>query len=270
MLFELRVLSGLNMGAAFPLTKRKHLIGNDVNADIYIKISGDQKKSITLDKQSEGWILDDPVSGRKELIYDNKVFKIRGDHYVIKLTTDDWDDKLLSSVSPVTVFRSRKSVVIILNIVLFGLFLIFTTRDGKGNDVESSNSERVALVNGTLSENDAFVWFRKTLRDYELHQNVKLVDSADGFIIEGELLFEQIDRKNKAVNLYQEKFQKKIYDKTTLREVSTTPFDIKQVVSSNPAHVVTVDNGYIFVGDELDGWRLKSVNMTTVDFEKIN
>lgn len=270
MLFELRVLSGLNMGAAFPLTKRKHLIGNDVNADIYINLSGGQKKTFILDKQSEGWILDDPVSGRKELIYDNKVFKIQNDHYVIKLITDDWDGKFISSGSPVTVFRSKKSVVIILNIVLFGLFLIFTIRDGKGNDVESSNSGKAALVGGALSENDAVVWFRKTLRDYELHQNVKLVESADGFIIEGELLFEQINRKNKAIKLYQEKFKKKIYDKTNLREVSTTPFDIKQVVSSNPAHVVTVDNSYIFVGDELDGWRLKSVNMTTADFEKIN
>ncbi|NIF23288.1 hypothetical protein [Candidatus Pantoea multigeneris] len=270
MLFELRVLSGLNMGAAFPLTKKRHIISNDVNADIYIKISGDEKSSFALDKQNEGWVLDDPVSGRKELIYNDKAFKIKGDHYVIKLTTDDWCDKSTSSGSRVVYFRSVRSVFIIFNIVLFAVFLIFTAQGGKNNDVENAYSGEVSLVDGVVSEQEEVVWLRKILRDYDLHKNVKVIQNTDGFIIEGELLLEQGDRKNKAVKLYQDKLKKKIHDKTNLSEVSTTPFDIKQIVSSNPAHLVTVDNDYIFVGDELDGWRLKSVNMTTVEFEKVN
>ncbi|QJT82622.1 FHA domain-containing protein [Kosakonia sp. MUSA4] len=293
-MFELRVLNGLQEGAALPLSGESWSIGNAAERELQLSDNGIEPLHCQLALTAEGWKLT-PCAGNVGnhqgeksdvplLLQPGDIFTLNG----IWLSLDDaaspWkkappgspiiavaaqdNTPPATSAAPVSFASVLPRWAQIAAMTLLLLLTVTITSWILQPGMAQENANESLNVRPLLKDNAALrqVLVQK-LRERELWPQVQLISSTNGITLSSELSPEQLPVVRRMVKAIRDEYQLGVAlnDDTRLKNISL-PFRIIQITSGLRANIVTEGGQRLFIGDERDGWRLTEITDDHVKF----
>lgn len=302
-MYELRVLTGLNRGAALPLIGEEWLIGADQEADLVLLDSdiAPQHCTITVQEstaqestaQVSGWVVtkqhgeitDDEGHLVEQLVIttDELSFALGTVWLTICAADTPWQYELPSAQAPVaeaapapivTLAPARKKTVLPF---LFGFISAVTIAATStwaalypspehvvAPTLPTIKDDREKLADSTAVEQRLLTM----LSERELNRFIALSHQGEQVAMTGSLTTDQSQKLDRMMTRFHEQYRTPV---TIAKHISaqkgSLPFDIVQIVSGPMASVVTSNGKRLFVGDEIEGLRLVSIDANKVVFK---
>ncbi|PXF32314.1 hypothetical protein WH50_05215 [Pokkaliibacter plantistimulans] len=285
-MYELRVLTGLHRGAALPLIGEQWLIGADENADLVLFDPGIKPEHCRLQWQEGNWALTalqgkvtDAEGHRLESIEAlgaNVAFAINGIWLTVVDANTPWpveDDEPIAATNPVATapVQARRSVVpFVLGFLSAAAIVATSTWAALSPAPErpAVNSQNASNKMSLSSSTDVEQQLKQMLNDRELGDKVKVRVHGQQVLLTGALSRDEQDLVKRMLSRFQKRFTTPLLVDNQISTLSLTlPFEIVQITSGPMGHVVTSDGRRLFVGDELDGIRLVSIEASKVTFK---
>jgi len=275
-MLELRILSGLNRGAAMTIEDARAMnIGSADNSDVLILDHNIDAHHISLEYQ-EGELVLTPVGEvRAEdgsyitepiIVERLHAFFLRGTWIGIADSEDDWSIfaigglLMLASWATASVFLPKESV---LNDKKAKAGIM-----AEGKQESSAEIKKVTQPKKYYSREDLAEILNIKLTELQLRHLVDFKYDTEGWSIDANLDDEDRLRLERAVEnfngIYKPRFP------INVRIVSLNsflPFKVTQIMSGKMAGVTTDDGQRFFVGDTIDGYRLVSVQGNKAVFD---
>ncbi|WP_350616889.1 FHA domain-containing protein [Pseudomonas sp. HY7a-MNA-CIBAN-0227] len=289
-MFELRVLNGLHQGAALPLFGEQWCIGASVDADLALYDPGIAPRHVHLLCVADQWT----VQAQEGLLQDaggqvlaqiadlaiNMPFTIAGVRLYVASADQPWPEE----PEPVYVHRvevpeqpepeaavpsilqQRRVMGILAIVALIIMALGMTSTD------ESQPQASLMPVVGQKPELTSSYEVRqqllKMLSERELGHRFALEIINGQVMIDGTASRDEVALVSRMLNRFQEQFDTPVPVISRVRERNTDlPFRIVQIVGGKNGHVVLAEGRRLFLGDEIDGLRLTSIDNNKVVFD---
>lgn len=108
---------------------------------------------------------------------------------------------------------------------------------------------------------------QKMLNDRMLEDSVSIEETATGFTLKGGLKGESLSLYQRMIERFRQQLDPSISLVDNVNAIETKlPFAIVQVLTGEQAHIVTADGRRMFVGDEVNGLRLMSIDDKQIEF----
>ena len=288
LLFELRVLSGLHVGAALPLFGECWGIGAHQDADLELSDPGVEARHARLHcmdgcwtvQAQEGLLQDETGTARAQIadLAPGTLFSIGGIQLCVANTQSAWVDEP-SEVSgvqskavfdhPNTVPAGRKSKWLALALSVSVLILAVLAWQPLNtaqalSPMPSAVSDRRQLAT-TLQVHQQLL---KMLIERELGNIIRLQVGDDRITLVGDVGKDSLALISRMLDRFEAQFATPVAIINQVQEISTAlPFRIVQIIGGKKAHVVLADGRRLFFGDETDGLRLTAIDNRRVLFE---
>lgn len=300
-MFELRVLSGLHQGAALPLTGDSWSIGADERHDLalfdpslarsHFQLQCDADEAWQLEAR-EGQITDlEGRTHRQNPLRLHEPFAL-GDVWLCLVPAESaWPPvPVLATPEPahqeeapepaaVEPARPRPSrlkrlVIACAVITIASSAWALTRQEPAASSVDGKSSSRggidprVAASQQQAQRLAERQKLQKMLSDRMLDDAVHIEETPQGLQLKGAL-------KGDALALYQRMLERArqqlpagiALDDGVNAIQTSLPFVIVQVLTGPQAHIVTADGHHLFIGDELNGIRLVSIDDKQIEFD---
>lgn len=290
-MFEVRVLNGLHQGAAFPLFGEQWCIGAGAEADLALNDPGIAPRHVSLRRAGQHWC----VQAEEGLVLDasgqmvaqiaelglDVSFSIAGIALCVSLTDQPWPVKREASpVAPAPVAQAasqlplstlstsaqkRLMALLLVIAVLVTAVGMLNSEDRQAQaSLEAPENHKVDLA--TVPEvRDQLL---KMLNERELTTRVS-ISAANGQVsLNGNVSLEEMAVVTRMLRRFGEQYATPVSVISRVREGSEpAPFKIVQIVGGPHGHVVLDSGQRLFVGDEVDGLRLVSIDNVKVVFD---
>jgi len=291
-MFELRVLNGLQEGAALPLSGKLWSIGNAAERELQLTDNGIEPLHCQLALTTEGWKLTPCAGsvghhqGEKSdlplLLQPGDIFTLNGIWLSLEDAATPWKQApspvialaAQGNTPPATIAAQMRFASLLprwAQIAAMALLLLLTVTItswilqpsmAQQNAGESLNVRPLLKDNAALRQ----VLVQK-LRERELWPQVQLISSNKGITLSSELSQEQLSVVHRMVKAIRVKYQLGVAlnDDTRLKNI-TLPFRIIQITAGLRANILTEGGQRLFIGDERDGFRLTEITDDHVTF----
>ncbi len=288
-MYELRVLTGLHRGAALPLAGEQWTLGADEDTDLVLFDPGIKPRHCHLERQEEGWVLTamqgkitDAEGHRLDALpalRPNMAFSLNGIWMTIVEANTPWpnDDEEVTaapSPAPATPPAARRSGVPFFLGFLSAAAIVATSAWAT---LTPEPTPAPALVSAPEAEpskpvlsgaTDVERQLRRMLVDRELGNKVHIEASDQHIVLNGSLSLDERELVNRMLTRFQQRFSTPLSIDNQISALSLSlPFEIVQITSGPMGSVVTGDGRRLFIGDELDGVRLVSIDSDKVLFQ---
>ena len=288
LLFELRVLSGLHLGAALPLFGECWSIGAHQDADLELYDPGVEALHARLHcmdgcwtvQAQEGLLQDGTGTARAQIadLAPGALFSIGGIQLCVANTQSAWVDEPAEVAGlqseavfdhPITVPAGRKNKWLALAMSVSVLILAVLAWQPLNtaqalSPMPSAVSDKRQLVT-TLQVHQQLL---KMLIERELGNVIRLQVGDDRITLVGDVGKDSLALVSRMLDRFEAQFATPVAIINQVQEISTAlPFRIVQIIGGKKAHVVLADGRRLFFGDEADGLRLTAIDTRRVLFE---
>ncbi|NCE84189.1 type III secretion protein [Pseudomonas sp. Q1] len=291
MMFELRVLDGLQKGAALPLFGEQWSLGAHADADLLLRDPGITEHHARLQLvdghwtvQAEAGLLQDSDGQVLAQIGDlalDTPFVIGAVRLCVVPADQPWPQAppdrptplapppepaqrlVLSSISPLQQKRLI-SLVLLCAVVIVAIGIVSTP----GRGAQASLMPAVEQKQELISPFEVRQQLLKMLSERELAQRVSLQVINAQIVLNGDVSQEEVELVARMLSRFAEQFDTAVpvISRVQVRD-NTLPFKILQIVGGVSGHVVLEHGVRLFVGDELDGLRLVLIDNNKVIFD---
>lgn len=294
---ELRVLDGLHQGAALPLFGEQWCIGAHPDADLALYDPGIAERHIRLLHVDQRW----SVQAEDGLVQDadgqvlakigdlalNTPFSIGGIRLCVTLADQPWPQEPVPVTEPeestsvsegpapqtlTSISRSwsRSQQKRLMGLLIVGAVIITavgttSTKDRQPQASLMPQASQKAVLGSAFEVRQQLL---KMLGERELTQQVSLQVINDQIALNGDVSQDDMALVSRMLNRFGEQFDTAVPVMSRVRERSSTPpFKIVQIVGGPNGHVVLEQGDRLFLGDEVDGLRLISIDNNKVVFD---
>lgn len=290
-MFELRVLDGMQQGAALPLFGEQWSIGAHLEADLALYDEGIAERHVRLQCVAQRWSVQaeqgplQDADGRALAQIDDLAldvpFCIAGIRLCVALAGQPWPQApLLESREPVPNDEmpealklssiSRPQQKRLLSLVVVGAVIITALGMASTGEprAQASLMPVVAQKNQLGSPFDVRQQLLKMLSERELGHRVSLVVINGQVTLNGEVPQDDVELVSRMLSRFGEQYETAVPVISHVRARSRElPFRILQIVGGPNGHVVLEHGNRLFVGDEVDGLRLVMIDNSKVVFD---
>lgn len=288
-MFELRVLNGSQQGAALPLFGEQWCIGASTDADLVLHDPAIAQRHVWVRRIEDRWcvqaeegLVQDAFGTVVAQIADLAVdlpFSISGIRLSVSLADQPWPDepeaalpqdsqeppqKLSLSTMPKATQKSW----------MWGLLLIAILVTAVGMMNAEDSQPQASSIQATLkkielgSAPEVRQQLLKMLTERDLAQRVTLQVVNGQVSLNGEVSQEQMALLSRMLARFTERFDSPVPVMSRVRETSSQPpFKIVQIVGGANGHVVLEGGQRLFLGDEVEGLRLVSIDNGRLVFD---
>lgn len=286
-MFELRVLSGLHLGAALPLFGDTWLIGQADEADLMLSDAGVAPQHCTLRREGEQWLAQ-PAAGDAFSITVEQAFQVADVWLCIAQPETPWA-ACMPPAAPMTettattqpqaaepppqapapvaarkgIFtRGLRALTCSLLLLLTFTVLSWVLQPTVAQTQVSTSSQPTLRTADELQ-----VPLRKMLRERDLASAVKLETHNNRVRLTGRLSATQMQIYNRMLERFHAEYASDVALDNQVKQLKVTlPFRIVQITTGSRANIVTDDGQRLFVGDEVDQLRLVSITSDQIEF----
>ncbi|MFC6336509.1 type III secretion protein [Pseudomonas sp. CCM 7891] len=295
-MFELRVLDGLHQGAALPLFGEQWCIGAHSDADLVLHDPGIAARHVRLCCVEQRWL----VQAEEGLVLDadgqalaqigdlalNTPFSVGGIRLCVASADQPWPQKpepvaevlvpvssdvsmsrTLSSLSRSMSRSQQKRLMAVLVVVALGVTALgMTSPDGR--QAQASLMPAISHKTELASSYEVRQQLLKMLRERELSHRVRLQVINGQIVFDGDVSQEEMELLTRMLHRFGEQFETAVPVMSRVKERNNSfPFKIVQIVGGPNGHVVLEQGSRLFLGDEVDGLRLVSIDNGKVVFD---
>lgn len=282
MLYELRVLDGQHQGAALPLFGEQWWIGATDEADLALYDPGIAVRHAQLRCVADCWsvqaqegLLHDGAGQTQARITDLGIdtpFAVGNVRLYVALADQPWPQEpapaapaLIRTPPPGAPALQQKRLVGLLGLgALLTLALGLALTDDPQASLMGATEHKPALD----SAYEVRQQLLKMLGERELGDRLALEVVNGQVVISGVANADEVGLVSRMLNRFREQFDTPVPVISRVREQSRQlPFRIVQIVGGTNGHVVLDEGRRVFLGDEVDGVRLISIEPNKVVFD---
>lgn len=286
---ELRVLTGLHRGAALPLIGERWTLGADESADLVLFDSAIKPQHCCLEWQEDGWA----ITGLQGQVTDieghrtdsmsalglNIAFALNGVWLTIVAADTPWpsDDEDTTATpaadpTPAPVAKRRSSALPFFLGFLSAAAIVATSTWAALSPAPKPSPAPVTQAaddkHSLASADDVEQQLRQMLSDRELGHKVHVETRDQRVVLSGALTDKERARVDRMLGRFQRRFSTPLPIDNQVSSLSQSlPFEIAQITSGPMGSIVTQQGKRLFVGDQLDGLRLVSIDDHKVVFK---
>ena len=288
-MFELRVLNGSQQGAALPLFGEQWCIGTSVEADLVLYDPGIAGRHVWLRRVAERWC----VQAEEGLVQDDSgqllaqiadlaadlPFSISGIRLCVSLTDQPWPREPEPVVPEVP--QDRPSALPLSTMPrpaqrrwMGGLLVVAVLVTAVGIMNSEDRKPQASLMQAASQKIDLDTapqvrqQLLKMLNERDLAQRVTLQVVNGQVSLTGDVTQEQMALLSRMLARFAEQFDSPVPVMSRVREGSSQPpFKITQIVGGPNGHVVLEGGQRLFLGDEVEGLRLVSIDNGRLIFD---
>ncbi|SHO55654.1 FHA domain-containing protein [Vibrio quintilis] len=288
-MYELRVLTGLHHGAALPLVGQEWLIGTDESADLILFDPGIKPKHCRLRLRDDNWELtseqgkvsdqEGHQSERIDNMQPQAVFAVHGIWMTIVDAATPWPEAsqetaTLTEPAPAeeTSAAGKKSaekspvLPFILGFISAATIAVTSTWAALAPAPKPALLTEETTIPALTTPAEVSRKLTQMLAEREL-KNITVAQQQNQIILNGTLKEEGKARLERMLTRFHQQFTTSVRVDNQVYLTSTQlPFEITQITSGSMASVVTRDGKRLFIGDELNGIRLVSVDNNKIVF----
>ena len=275
MMFELRVLSGLHLGAALPLFGDSWVLGQSADADLLLSDDGIGAAVWRLHCHESEWALEQP-GGEQHAIACGTPFAVGPVWLAVADADTPWtpfvapvQQAAASVAAPAPAQAPRKSLFTrAMRVAMVSMMLLLTfTVVSWILQPTVAQTQVVPSPGSLLSVNEIKGPLLKMLRERDLGKAVAVIAGEKSIELKGTLSAEQMQIFNRMMGRFKEEFHTgvPVVNRVEPRKVSL-PFRIVQITTGSRANIVTDDGQRLFVGDEVDDLRLVAITGDQIEF----
>jgi len=278
-MFELRVLSGLHLGAALPLFGDRWLIGHAEEADLMLSDPCVAARQCELRREEAGWLAQ-PDGGEAYSITPDAPFQVADVWLCVAQVDTPWaaclppapasapeapagpasETAVPAAARKGVVSRSIRtlawSLMLLLSLTVMSWVLQPTVAQTQVAD--SRHPRTPAELQAPL---------QKMLRERDLASLVKLDMHNQRLRLTGRLSKAQMQIFNRMLERFNATYSSDIPLNNQVRLLKVRlPFRIVQITTGSRANIVTDEGQRLFVGDEVDNLRLVAITSDQIEF----
>ncbi|MZI96041.1 hypothetical protein F9817_22915 [Vibrio sp. CAIM 722] len=290
-MYELRVLSGVNRGASLPLIGEHWQIGSNDLADLVLLDAGIFPIHCELVFADEQWSIvaqSGEVTNREGHVFSQQtpieagsLFGLNGVWLTVVAAGESWDIPL-----PEAPIRENESLITprpakrkTLLPFLFGFISAVTIAatstwaalypDNQSNIKRQVEAPKIADKRQSLPQAlDVEKTLKTMLTERELNTPLTLHHSSKSVQMKGALTQDQSQKLERMLARFHQQYRTPITIENSTSSIKhSLPFSIVQITSGPLASVVTSKGQRLFVGDEIQGLRLVSIDSGKVIFK---
>lgn len=288
-MFELRVLNGSQQGAALPLFGEQWCIGASTEADLVLHDPGIAPRHVWVRRAHDRWrvqaeagLVQDASGTLVAQIADlaaDLPFSISGVRLCVSLADQPWPTEP-EPVQPETghdvqpglplntMPKSTQKHWVPGLLVVALLVMVAGVINSEDSQLEASQKQATAQKIKLGSALDVRQQLIKMLTERDLAQRVTLQMVNGQVSLNGELSQEQMALLSRMLARFAEQFDSPVPVMSRVREGSSQPpFKIVQIVGGPNGHVVLEGGQRLFLGDEVQGLRLVSIDNGRLVFD---
>ncbi|WP_426444810.1 FHA domain-containing protein [Siccibacter colletis] len=275
MMFELRVLSGLHLGAALPLFGDSWVLGQSADADLLLSDDGIGSAVWRLHCHESEWALEQP-GGEQHAIACGTPFTVGPVWLAVADADTPWtpfvapvQQAAASVAAPAPAQAPRKSLftrAMRVAMVSMMLLLTFTVVSW----ILQPTVAQTQVVSGPgrmLNVSDVKAPLLKMLRERDLGSAVAVIVHEKSVELKGKLSDAQMEIFNRMMGRFNDEFKTAVPVVNKVEPLKVElPFRIVQITTGSRANIVTDDGQRLFIGDEVDELRLVSITGNQIEF----
>ncbi|MBI6550897.1 type III secretion protein [Pseudomonas sp. LY-1] len=291
-MFELRVLEGLNQGAALPLFGEQWSLGCHTDADLLLTDAGVVEHHARLrlidgfwSVQAEAGLLQSSTGQALAQIADlalNTPFSLGSIRLCVALADQPWPRAAVAQVTPAAEPRQEAPPALVLSSIppfqqkrLISLLLVcavIIVAVGMASTGEHEAQASLMPVEPQKPNLGSPLEVRqqllKMLGERELDHRVGLQVINGQIALNGDVSQEEVELVARMLSRFAEQFDTAVpvISRVRVRD-NILPFKILQIVGGPSGHVVLEHGDRLFVGDEVDGLRLVLIDNSKVVFD---
>lgn len=273
---ELRVLTGQHQGAALPLFGDQWWIGAGDESDLVLSDPGIALRHARVYRTDDRWsvqaqdglLLDSAGQPQAHLVDVgmNTFFAIGNVRLCITpVNVEVTPVSILPTPPGAKAFVHKRSLGILAGVILLAVALgLSFTRDPQASLMSAPGQAKARLE----SAYEVRQQLLKMLGERELSDRLALDIVNDQVVISGTANAEEVGLVSRMLNRFRDQFETQVAVLSRVsRQSNRLPFRIVQIVGGRSAHVVLEDGGRMFLGDEVEGVRLISIDNSKVVFD---
>ncbi|MGX5793010.1 type III secretion protein [Pseudomonas sp. ArH3a] len=288
-MFELRVLNGLNQGAALPLFGEQWSIGAHPDADLMLNDPGIAEHHARLRLIDSNWSVqaeagllhgdEGQVLAQIASLALNVPFSVGAIRLCVTLADQPWPEVPAPTPSPRTTEAPRAlqlssiphtqqkrliSVVLVVAIIVAVVGIASSVERG----AQASLMPPVVTKHELATPFEVRQQLVKMLSERELGQRVSLQVINGQVALNGDVSQDDVELVSRMLSRFGELFDSAVpvISRVRVRD-GALPFKIVQIVGGPNGHVVLDEGSRVFVGDEVDGLRLVLIDNSKVVFD---
>ncbi|KAF2408242.1 FHA domain-containing protein [Pseudomonas antarctica] len=288
-MFELRVLNGLNQGAALPLFGEQWSIGAHPDADLMLNDPGIAEHHARLRLIDSNWSVqaeagllhgdEGQVLAQIASLALNVPFSVGAIRLCVTLADQPWPEIPAPTPPPRTPDAPRTlqlssishaqqkrliSVVLVVAIIVAVVGIASTVERGP----QASLRPPVVAKHELATPFEVRQQLVKMLNERELSQRVSLQVINGQVALNGDVSQDDVELVSRMLSRFGELFDSAVpvISRVRVRD-GALPFKIVQIVGGPNGHVVLEEGSRVFVGDEVDGLRLVLIDNSKVVFD---
>lgn len=288
-MFELRVLNGSQQGAALPLFGEQWCIGTSAEADLVLYDPAVAGRHVWLRRIAERWC----VQAEEGLVQDDLgqllaqiadlaadlPFSIGGIQLCVSLTDQPWPrepvpvmletshetpPELPLSTMPKSTQKRWMGGLLVVAVLVTAVGMMNTDDHQSQASLMQAVSQKVDLATAPQVRQQLL----KMLNERDLAQRVTLQMINGQVSLIGDVTQEQMALLSRMLARFGEQFESPVPVMSRVREGSSQPpFKITQIVGGANGHVVLEGGQRLFLGDEVEGLRLVSIDNGRLIFD---
>jgi len=284
-MFELRVLSGLHQGAALPLVGEQWVVGAAEDADLALYDPGICARHVRVSQRQGEWLLDrlegtvGDTEGEPQVLQANAPFSVAGVWLCLALADQPWpSEAVLDDAAPIGASQEtlkpaarpswpKRLAIAAAVITVASSAWAFTSQPTQ--TVDRSPAQPLKRVKVTLDNVEAVrLELDRMLQERDLDAGVRVEVDNDRLVLVGELPRQRLAVVERLIERFNDRYDTPVTLTANVKEhLTQLPFQIAQIVGGKRGHVVTSDGRRLFLGDQIDGLRLTSIDSGKVVFE---
>lgn len=288
-MFELRVLNGSQQGAALPLFGEQWCIGSSPEADLVLHDPAIELRHVWVRRMADRWcvqaeagLVQDHTGQVVAQIADLVVglsFSISGIRLCVSLTDHPWPEEpepvplqtpVDSSPSlPLSTMPKPTQKRWMAGLLVVAILVTVVGMMNAGNSQpQASLMQAAAQKNVLATVPEVRQQLLRMLNERDLAQRVTLQVVNGQVSLHGDVSQEQMALLSRMLARFTEQFDSAVPVMSRVRESgSQPPFKITQIVGGPNGHVVLEGGQRLFLGDEVDGLRLVSIDNGRLVFD---
>lgn len=291
-MFELRVLNGTQQGAALPLFGEQWCIGASSEADLVLHDPAIAQRHVWVRRVGDRWsvqaeagLMEDASGTLVAQIADlaaDLPFSISGIRLCVSLADQPWPiepepvvqqalhdtpQDLPLSTMPKSTQKRWMGALLLVAILVMAVGMM----NGQDSQPEAAMMQAAAQRIDLASAPEVRQQLLKMLNERDLAQRVTLQVVNGQVSLNGEVSQEQMALLSRMLARFTEQFDSPVPVMSRVREGSSQPpFKIVQIVGGPNGHVVLQGGQRLFLGDEVDGVRLVSIDNGRLVFDGLH
>ena len=261
-MYELRVLSGHQFSAALPLTGERWKIGTSAGNHLQLSDSGIQCEHAILSCEQQTWSITFCQTERRVAVYPGEAFNVGPVWLIVCDISAPWQ------AAPGRILWSgaaKKRIGYALPVLLMlATMLVIWPFEPEGKLPSDKVKPELTLL---TSDNITLV-LKNMIRERGLSREVLIGKKDHKVILTGVLPPREMNIVARMLDTFTSRYRAPmpVINETQVL-INTLPFQIKMVSRNTPPYIETSTGKMLFIGDELQGYRLTAIQEHEIELQ---